>query len=95
MNPSLIACAAGIVLYAAVLTYYLVKISREKARLKAEGKAVKKAAYPFVGSLVLCAIVELLPVLIALRFYMIVIVCLCGVLGAYLVLRERLKTLAS
>ncbi|MBP3365774.1 MAG: hypothetical protein J6K96_02140 [Treponema sp.] len=92
MSAQLAVSTAGIVLYAALFVFYSVSISAEKKRLKKEGKQLPKVSASFAASLMLCALVELLPFLIPLKLYIIVIVCLCGILGETLVLRERLNS---
>ncbi|HAZ97283.1 MULTISPECIES: hypothetical protein [unclassified Treponema] len=93
MRASFFVCIAGIAVYLCVLLFYFMKISAKKNAMKKEGKKIQKASASFVSSLLLCALVELLPILIPLKIYVIAIVCLCGILGSYLVLKERLEKL--
>ncbi len=93
MRASFFICIAGIAIYLCVLFFYCMKISAKKNAMKKDGKEIQKASTSFVSSLLLCAIVELLPILIPLKTYVIAIVCLCGILGAYLVLKERFEKL--
>lgn len=93
MNVSLFVCIAGICVYLCVLFFFYLKISSKKNEMRKDGKKIQKPDAPFVSSLLLCALLELLPVLIPLKTYVIVIVCLCGILGAYLVLKERFEKL--
>lgn len=93
MRASFFVCIAGIAVYLCVLFFYCMKISAKKNAMKKEGKEIQKASASFVSSLLLCALVELLPILIPLKTYVIVIVCLCGLLGSYLVLKERFEKL--
>lgn len=93
MSVSFFVCIAGIAIYICVVFFYCMKISAKKKAMEKEGKKIQKASASFVSSLLLCALVELLPILIPLKTYVIVIVCLCGILGAYLVLKERFEKL--
>ncbi len=93
MRASFFVCIAGIIIYLCVLFFYCMKISAKKNAMKKEGKEISKASASFVSSLLLCALVELLPILIPLKTYVIVIVCLCGIFGSYLVLKERFEKL--
>lgn len=93
MRASFFICIAGISIYLCVLFFYCMKISAKKNAMKKDGKEIQKASASFVSSLLLCALVELLPILIPLKTYVIAIVCLCGILGAYLVLKERFEKL--
>ncbi|WP_296029473.1 hypothetical protein [uncultured Treponema sp.] len=93
MRASFFICIAGIAIYLCVLFFYCIKISAKKNAMKKEDKEIQKASASFVSSLLLCALVELLPILIPLKTYVIAIVCLCGILGAYLVLKERFEKL--
>ncbi|WP_296013417.1 hypothetical protein [uncultured Treponema sp.] len=93
MRASFFICIAGIAIYLCVLFFYCMKISAKKNAMKKEDKEIQKASASFVSSLLLCALIELLPILIPLKTYVIAIVCLCGILGAYLVLKERFEKL--
>lgn len=93
MRASFFICIAGIVAYLCVLFFYCMKISAKKNAMKKEDKKIQKASASFVSSLLLCALVEVLPILIPLKTYVIVIVCLCGIFGSYLVLKERFEKL--
>lgn len=99
LNVNFITCLAGIVLWATVLSIMLSKIAREKKNLTAAGKTIPKAETSFGASLCLTILVELLPFIIPMKYFAEVISCLCGILGAYIVLKERLdamkKQLAS
>ena len=93
MRASFFVCIAGIIIYLCVLFFYCMKISAKKNAMKKEGKEISKASASFVSSLLLCALVELLPILIPLKTYVSVSVCLCGLFGSYLVLKERFEKL--
>ncbi|MGN0728502.1 hypothetical protein [Treponema sp.] len=93
MNAGLFICAAGLAFFAAVLCFYLVKISARKKFLEQEKKPVPKASSSFTGSLVLCALVEIMPLLVPLGTAVVAILCLCGIFGAYIVLKDRLENL--
>ncbi len=93
MKTNLTICIASIFVFIVELVYFFIKIGKAKALLKKGGNTVKKAEVAYVSSLILCCLIEILPILIPLQTYVIVIVCLCGILGAYLVLKERLKNL--
>lgn len=93
MNAHLIISAAGIAVYAVLFVFYGVRISAEKKRRRTQGASVPKPSASFAGSLALCALTELLPFLIPLKLYVTAVVCLCGILGETLVLKERLQSL--
>ncbi len=93
MNINFITCLAGIVLWAAVISIMLSKISREKKILTAAGKATPKTETSFGASLCLTLLVELLPFIIPMKYFAEVISCICGILGAYIVLKERLDNI--
>lgn len=86
-------CAVGAALYAIVVARYCAKIAALKRRRKASGQPVPPASGAHKASLVLCALVETLPLLIPLQPYVVVILAACGVLGAALVMKERLEML--
>lgn len=95
MSYSFWMCLAGVIIYLVILAVFMSRISRRKREMRAAGREPGKAGSPYVLSLILCALVEVLPFLIVLRSYLTVVVCLCGVIGEYLVLRERLETLGG
>ena len=92
MRASFFICIAGIAAYLCVLFLLHENFSKKNA-MKKEDKKIQKASASFVSSLLLCALVEVLPILIPLKTYVIVIVCLCGIFGSYLVLKERFEKL--
>ncbi len=95
MSASLVICILGIVFYFGILVFYFVRLSSKKKNIKESGGKIEKANASYTSSLILCALVESLPLLIPLKTYVIVIVCLCGLLGESLVLRERLEKLGN
>ncbi len=95
MKGEFFVAAAGCVLFVAAGIFYGAKISAKKNQLKKDGKKIAKKSSAFVSSILLCALVEILPFLIPLKILVIFVVCACGVLGEILVLRERLEKLAE
>ena len=93
MSAALIICALGCALYVCVLILYCTKIASKKRTLKAQGKRATVASGAYKASLVLCALVEVLPLLVPLKTYVVAVVAACGVLGEVMVLRERLDKL--
>ena len=95
MSAALIICALGCALYVCVLALYCTKIAAKKRTFKAQGKRPAAASGSYKASLVLCALVELLPLLVPLKPYVVAVVAACGVLGELMVLRERLEKLSG
>lgn len=93
IKPSLILCISGIAIWLAVFIIMNSKISGQKKILRGEGKGIPKAETSFGASLSLTILVELLPILIPMKFLAETIACVCGILGAYIVLNERLINL--
>ena len=93
MSAGLLICAAGLVAYVCMLILYCTKIATKKRTLKAQGKRPAATSGSYKASLALCALVELLPLLVPLKTYVVAVVAACGVLGEVMVLRERLDKL--
>lgn len=93
MNINLIVCISGIVLWLVSFLVMISKINSQKKNLASKGKNIPKAETSFGASLSLTILVELLPLLIPMKFFAEMIACVCGVLGAYIVLNERLINL--
>lgn len=93
MNINLIVCLSGIVIWIFVFALMNFKISAQKKSLSTKGKSVPKAEASFSASLCLTVLVELLPLIIPMKFMAELIAGLCGILGAYIVLNERLENL--
>lgn len=93
MSINLIVCISGVAIW--ILSFFImnVKISAQKKILVQAGKTVPKAQTSFGASLSLTILVELLPILIPMKFFAETIACVCGILGAYIVLNERLVNL--
>ena len=93
MSINLIVCISGIAIW--ILSFFIMnaKISAQKKILVQAGKTVPKAQTSFGASLSLTILVELLPILIPMKFFAETIACVCGILGAYIVLNERLVNL--
>ncbi|MBQ0039555.1 MAG: hypothetical protein KBS64_03935 [Treponema sp.] len=93
ISINLIVCLAGLLLWIVDFIIMQCKISTQKKKLTAAGKEIPKAETAYNASLSLTVLVELLPVLIPLSFTTETIACVCGVLGSYIVLAERLQKL--
>lgn len=93
MSINLIVCISGVAIW--ILSFFIMnaKISAQKKILVQDGKTVPKAQTSFGASLSLTILVELLPILIPMKFFAETIACVCGILGAYIVLNERLVNL--
>lgn len=93
MSINLIVCISGVAIW--ILSFFIMnaKISAQKNILVQAGKTVPKAQTSFGASLSLTILVELLPILIPMKFFAETIACVCGILGAYIVLNERLVNL--
>lgn len=93
MSINLIVCILGVAIW--LLSFFIMnaKISAQKKILVQAGKTVPKAQTSFGASLSLTILVELLPILIPMKFFAETIACVCGILGAYIVLNERLVNL--
>lgn len=93
MSINLIVCISGVAIW--ILSFFIMnaKISAQKKILVQAGKIVPKAQTSFGASLSLTILVELLPILIPMKFFAETIACVCGILGAYIVLNERLVNL--
>ena len=93
MSINLIVCISGVATW--ILSFFIMnaKISAQKKILVQAGKTVPKAQTSFGASLSLTILVELLPILIPMKFFAETIACVCGILGAYIVLNERLVNL--
>ena len=93
MNMNLIVCISGIALWLVSFLVMNSKINAQKKILSGKGKAIPKAETSFGASLSLTILVELLPILIPMKFFAETVACVCGILGAYIVLNERLVPL--
>jgi len=93
ININLMVCLAGLLLWTIDFIIMQCRISTQKKNLAADGKDIPKAETSYRASLSLTILVELLPILIPLSFTTEVIVCVCGILGSYIVLGERLQKL--
>ncbi len=93
MNFNLILCIAGIAIWLVSFFVMNSKINAQKKILKEQGKNIPKAETSFGASLSLTILVELLPLLIPMKFFAEAVACVCGILGAYIVLNERLINL--
>lgn len=93
MNINLITCISGIVIWLVSFILMNSKINAQKKNLAAKGKNIPKAETSFGASLSLTILVELLPLIIPMKFFAETVACVCGVLGAYIVLNERLVNL--
>ena len=93
MSINLIVCISGVAIW--ILSFFIMnaKISAQKKILVQAGKTVPKVQTSFGASLSLTILVELLPILIPMKFFAETIACVCGILGAYIVLNERLVNL--
>ena len=93
MSINLIVCISGVAIW--IISFFIMnaKISAQKKILVQAGKTVPKAQTSFGASLSLTILVELLPILIPMKFFAETIACVCGILGAYIVLNERLVNL--
>lgn len=93
MSINLIVCISGVAIW--ILSFFIMnaKISAQKKILVQAGKTVPKAQTSFGASLSLTILVELLPILIPMKFFAETIACVCGILGSYIVLNERLVNL--
>jgi hypothetical protein len=90
MNLPLYICIGGAVLYAAVLCIYIPKIKKAKKHI-APGKIIPAPSKSFKAIFFTALALLVLPILIPLETYLIVVVCGCAVLGAYLALKDRLE----
>lgn len=93
MNINLITCISGIVIWLVSFLVMNSKINAQKKNLAAKVKNIPKAETSFGASLSLTILVELLPLIIPMKFFAETVACVCGVLGAYIVLNERLVNL--
>ena len=91
---NLAVCLLGLALLVFVLVKYGVQIALAKKELKSQGKIVPKLSGKLIASLIFSAGVVMLPIFIWFRqFYVTAVLEGCGVLGAAVVLRERLASL--
>lgn len=93
MNINLIVCISGILIWLLSFLVMNSKINAQKKNLAAKGKNIPKAETSFRASLSLTILVELLPIIIPMKFFAETVACVCGLLGAYIVLNERLINL--
>ena len=88
MSASLIICLSSLAVYIAITVLYLIKI--KKAKYQAAPRIIPKPNNNFYFIFVLSLILILLPIVIPLETYVIAIVCLCAIMGLYIILKERL-----
>ncbi|MBP5251579.1 MAG: hypothetical protein J6Z17_04100 [Treponema sp.] len=86
-------CVAAAVLYIAELIFFLVKISASKKEFSAGGRPVPPAGKSYKAGFVFSALLVLLPLAVPLKLYVIAVVCATGVLGEFIMLKERLENL--
>ncbi len=86
----LIACITGAALWLLVMLFFMIKISLEKKNFIQSGKSLPKCKSSYILTLCASAILVALPFLILFQPFVTVVLELCAVLGAFLVLRERL-----
>ena len=86
-------CVAAAVLYIAELIYFLVKISKAKKVISDAGRTVPSGGKSYKAGFVFSALLVLLPLAVPLKLYVIAVVCATGVLGEFIMLKERLENL--
>ena len=93
MNINLIVCISGILIWLLSFLVMNSKINAQKKNLAAKGKNIPKAETSFGASLSLTILVELLPIIIPMKFFAETVACVCGLLSGYIVWNERLINL--
>lgn len=93
MNINLLTCILGIAIWLITFFIMILKINKQKKNLSCKNKTILKAEKSFSASLSLTLIIEFLPLLIPMKFFAETVACVCGILGAYIVLNERLINL--
>ena len=88
-------CVAAAALYIAELIYFLIKISKAKKEFSAAGRTVPPAGKSYKAGFVFSALLVLLPLAVPLKLYVIAVVCATGVLGEFIMLKERLSLLSD
>lgn len=86
---------AAAALYVIVAVLYAVRIVGVKRRITGQGKTVPASSASYKGSLAASAVLMALPLLVPLAAWLVAVVCACGVLGEFIVLRDRLSSLSS
>lgn len=94
MKIELIICIAGLSLLALILVSFGIQISLAKKKLSPE-HYLRKAKKKFWGVLILAIVLNILPILIPLKPWVIAVVEGCGCAGSMAVLRDRLQSLKN
>ena len=92
--PALIVCAVAIASYAAVLTFFFVRIAKAKKALSGTGNIPRPPA-SYKTALTVSAALIIFSFLVPLQTYITAILCACAVLGVRIALKERLDTLTE
>ena len=91
MNPRLIICLACSSLWILESLVFFALIQRQKSESRKNGIQVPKANSKFIASWLLSLVVIILPYLVYFQQIFVTLVLeACGVLGAFIVLKERL-----
>jgi len=94
MNPRLIICIACSSLWILESIVFFTLILRQKSECHKNGLQVPKADSKFIASWILSLVVIALPYLVYFQQIFVTLVLEgCGVLGAFIVLKERLGEL--
>ena len=88
-------CIAAAAVYVFELIYFLIKISKAKKEFSAAGCTVPPAGKSYKAGFVFSALLVLLPLAVPLKVYVIAVVCATGVLGMFIMFRERLSLLSD
>jgi len=86
-------CIAAVIAWIAVIAVFAVKISGAKKTLVQEGRSIPSSDKKLVPSVIASFVLIALPFLVFFKPYITAVLELCGVLGAYIVLQDRLEQL--
>ena len=85
--------AAAAVLYIAETVFFAVKISKKKKLLKQEGKEIPATGKGFKASHVVAAVLVFSPFIARLSVTAAAAASFCGVLGEFIIMKDRLSHL--
>ncbi len=87
-------CGTSFLLYIVILSFYMIRIRKQKKALP-QGTVIPKTTASFKAIFITALLLLLLPILIPLDSYLIAVVCACGILGEFLALKDRLEQLKA
>ncbi len=94
MNPirlNLLICLGGTIIWVFTFAFFVIRITVQKKMMEKLGQTVEKIKAGYVGTIIVCFLVCLLPYLILFKPYITAVLEGCGILGTWSLMKERLE----